>query len=68
MNYRNKIEGKVIQGDMRTVWHGIKNMPDINIIKKVPVEKRNADFSANDLNLFFTCFEKDELIVKLEKY
>lgn len=46
---------------MRAVWHGNKNMPDINITKKGPVEERNADLSANDLNLFFTWFEKDEL-------
>lgn len=44
LNYRNKIERKFIQGDMRAVWYGIKNMPDITITKKGPVEKRNADF------------------------
>lgn len=31
LNYKNKIENKFVQGDIRAVWHGIRNMANISI-------------------------------------
>lgn len=33
LNYKNKIENKFVQGDMRAVWHGIRNMADNGIAR-----------------------------------
>ncbi len=52
LNYKNKIENLFVQGDMRAVWHGIKNMADISIPKQGTVLNKDVDGNVlvNDLN------------------
>ncbi len=70
LNYKNKIENKFVQGDMRAVWHGIKNMADISIPKQGPVLNKDVDGNVlvNDLNLFFTRFEKHDSSAVLDDF
>ncbi len=68
LNYKNKIENNFVQGDMRAVWHVIKNMADISIPKQGTVLNKDVDGNVlvNDLNLFFTRFEKHDTSAVLD--
>lgn len=52
LNYKNKIENKFVQGDMRAVWDGINIMADVSIPKQGMVGNKDVDGNllVNDLN------------------
>ena len=63
--YKNKIESKFIAGNFRSAWQGIKNMAAVNKMSdsnelKVKLGNKSDQIIADDMNAFFTRFEKHD--------
>jgi len=63
LKYKNKIEQTFTQGNLHTVWQGLKNMAAVNIAptarRHIQVAGSNLTSLPNDLNSFYTRFETD---------
>ena len=63
--YKNKIESKFTAGNFRSAWQGIKNMAAVNKMSdsnelKVKLGNKSDQIIADDMNAFFTRFEKHD--------
>ncbi|KAL1278232.1 hypothetical protein QQF64_024905 [Cirrhinus molitorella] len=64
MKYKNKVEQKFTDGNLRSAWHCLKTMASINNAaasnpKTIQVEGSSLNSLPDDLNSFFTRFESD---------
>ncbi|KAK0146882.1 putative RNA-directed DNA polymerase from transposon BS [Merluccius polli] len=63
LKYKNKVEQTFEKGNLRAAWQGIKNMAAVNSVstsrKPIQVAGRSSTSLPNDLNSFYTRFEKD---------
>ena len=63
LKYKNKVEEKFTQGNLRSAWQGLKTMAAVNTVatnhKTIQVAGSSSTSLPNDLNSFFTRFETD---------
>lgn len=61
--YKTKVEQTIAKGDLRSAWQGLKNIAAVNSVftSCKPIQVVGSSFTSlpNDLNAFFTRFEKD---------
>ncbi|CAM4658728.1 unnamed protein product [Leuciscus chuanchicus] len=66
LKFKNKVEQTFEKGNLRAAWQGIKNMAAVNSVssscKPIQVAGSSSTSLPNDLNSFYTRFEKDNSI------
>lgn len=71
LEYKNKVEEKFTTGNLRSAWQGLKTMASVNTAvttstRNIQVECSNPSSLPDDLNVFYTRFESDN-ITQLEE-
>ncbi len=66
LRYKNKVEQKLIDGNLRSAWQGLNTMASINTgdinPRTIRVEGSSSTSLPDDLNSFYTRFESDNSI------